>query len=65
MSDTFKTINDLPITLTVDELAAVLKIGRNTAYELVRSGQIISFTVGRQIRISKSALLAYMGLDGV
>ena len=50
-----------PSFLTVDEMAEVLRIGRNTAYELLRSNQIRFFYVGRQIRIYKADLLAYMG----
>ena len=57
----YKSISDLPLALTVDELAAALGIGRNTAYELVRSGAVDHFLVGRQIRISKSSLLKFMG----
>lgn len=57
----YNSISDLPLALTVDELAAALGIGRNTAYELVRSGAIDHFLAGRQIRISKSSLLKFMG----
>lgn len=61
----YYSLNDLPITLSVDDLSSVLGIGRNTAYKLVRSNQIASFTVGRQIRISKAALLSYMGIETI
>ena len=50
----------LPLTLRVEELMPVLGIGRNTAYELVRSGQIRSVRVGRQLRIPKDALLEFL-----
>ena len=46
----------LPLFLTVPQVAAVLGIGRNTAYSLVRSGQLRSVRVGRQIRVPKDAL---------
>jgi len=46
--------------VTVDELAEMLKIGRNTTYELVRSGAIQSVRVGRKIRVTKQAVVAYM-----
>lgn len=42
--------------LTVEDLQAVLKIGRNTAYDYIKSGEVPSFRVGRQIRIYKKAL---------
>lgn len=57
----YTSIDEVPLTLTVEDLADILNIGRNTAYELVRSNQIKSFYVGRQIRIYKYDLLAYMG----
>jgi len=47
--------------VTVGELAEMLRIGRNTAYELVRAGIIPSLKIGRrQIRISKPAVIDYI-----
>ena len=46
--------------VTVDELAEMLKIGRNTAYELVRSDTVQSVRVGRNIRIPKQAVIDYV-----
>lgn len=54
--------DDLPLMLTVDNLASVLDIGRNTAYDLVRSDQIKSVRIGRQFRIPKDALLQFMNI---
>lgn len=42
------------------ERMPVLCIGRNTAYELVRSGQIRSIRVGRNIRVPKEAVAEYL-----
>lgn len=53
--------DDLPLVLTISDLAKILGIGRNTAYDLIRCGAIKSFRAGRQIRVSKSALLEYFG----
>ena len=50
----------LPLTLRVEELMPILGIGRNTAYELVRSGQIRSIQIGRQLRIPKDAVLDFL-----
>ena len=44
----------------MDELSEMLKIGRNTAYELVRSGAVRSVRVGRNIRIPKQAVIDYV-----
>ena len=46
-----------PDVVTVIELAKMLNVGRNTAYELVRSGAVKSITIGRQIRIAKSSVI--------
>lgn len=35
--------------LRVEDLMPILGIGRNTAYELIRSGQIRSVRIGRQM----------------
>ena len=56
----YRNLEELPLVLRVEDLMSVLNIGRNTAYELVRSGQIESVRVGRQLRITKQALVAFM-----
>ena len=56
-----RNADDLPLVLKVPEVAKILGIGRNTAYNLVRSGAIKSIHVGRQIRVSRSALLEFLG----
>ena len=40
MENKYCDLQDLPVTLRVEELMPILGIGRNTAYELIRSGQI-------------------------
>ena len=35
----YKGIDDLPLALSIDDLMSVLKIGRSTAYDLVRTGK--------------------------
>lgn len=49
-----------PDMLTVRQVANLLRIGRNTAYELVRAGLVPSVKIGRQIRISKQAVIDYI-----
>ena len=58
------SIDSLPLTLRVEELMPILGIGRNTAYELVRSGQLRSIRVGRQIRVPKNALIDFLAGNG-
>lgn len=52
----------LPLVLTVEEAAALLRVGRSTAYEAVRRGQIAgAIRIGRTIRIPRSALAELLG----
>lgn len=60
MASKYRSFDKLPLALRVEELMPILGIGRNTAYELVRSGQIRSIKVGKQIRIPKEALREYL-----
>ena len=60
MENKYRSLDDLPVTLRVEELMPILGIGRNTAYELVRSGKLSSIRVGRQIRIPKAEVLRFL-----
>lgn len=53
---------DLPLVLTVAQLAEILGIGRNKAYEIVRAGKIRSVRIGHTIRIPKDSLAEYLGV---
>lgn len=52
-------IESLPLLLRVEDLMPLLSIGRNTAYNLVRSGEIRSIRIGRNYRIPREALTEY------
>ena len=56
--------DQLPNLMVVTEVAAYLRIGRTTAYELIKSGEIPSMKIGRQIRIFREDLLNYVKLSG-
>lgn len=60
MENKYRSFDELPLTLRVEDLMPILDIGRNTAYELVRSGQIRSIRIGRQLRIPKDAVQEYL-----
>ena len=60
MTERPTSFDDLPLTLRVEELMPILGVGRNTAYELVRSSQIRSIRVGRQLRVPKDAILDFL-----
>lgn len=51
---------ELPPVLKVENVAAFLSIGRNTAYELIRSGQIRCIRIGTIYRIPKDALIEFI-----
>ena len=60
MENKYCDLHELPVTLRVEDLMSLLGIGRNTAYQLIRSGQIRSVRIGRQIRIPREALLEFL-----
>ena len=60
MENKCRDLSDLPMTPRVEDLMPILGIGRNTAYQLIRSGQIRSVRIGRQIRIPREALLEFL-----
>ncbi len=67
-----RSIDDLPIALTVSETAAVLRVGRNKVYDLVHQGQatggvqgLRSVRLGRSVRIPRLAVLEFLGIVAV
>lgn len=52
--------NDYNDMITVDELCEMLRIGRNKAYELLRSGKVGGFHDGRLWMIPKEAVIDYI-----
>ena len=60
MNTKYRSFDELPLTLRVEDLMPILDIGRNTAYELIRCGKIRSIRIGKQLRIPKQALIDYL-----
>ena len=60
----YYSLEELPLVLRVEDLMPLLDIGRNTAYALVRSGQIRSIKVGSHLRIPRDALIEFLSGDG-
>ena len=52
--------NDYSDMMTIDELCDMLKIGRNKAYELLRSGTVGGFKEGRVWKIPKQVVINYI-----
>lgn len=51
---------NLPLTLHVKDLIPLLSVSHNTAYALVRSGEIRSIRVGRCYLIPRDAVAEYL-----
>lgn len=49
--------------LTVDEGAALLRIGRRQMYEAIGRGEIPHRRIGRSIRLSRAVLLKWLDSD--
>jgi excisionase family DNA binding protein len=49
--------------ITVMELAKMLRIGRNSAYDLVKNGDVQSVRIGNKIRIAKSSVVKFLALS--
>jgi len=60
MGSNYRSFDDLPLALRVEDLMPILGIGRNTAYGLVRCGKIHSVRVGKQLRIPKQAIIDFL-----
>ena len=56
----YQSLESLPLALSVDDLMDILNVGKNTAYSLVKSGQLRSIRIGRQLRIPRDALREFL-----
>ena len=52
--------NEVSDLLTVDDLCEKLQISRNTAYQLLESGDVEGFKVGRNWRIPNVSISSYI-----
>ena len=53
-------LNKYPDVLTVEQLAEVLQIGKNSAYKLVNNRIIGHIKIGRKTLIPKSCVIDYL-----
>jgi excisionase family DNA binding protein len=51
--------------LTVPEIASALRVGKSSVYRLVASGDLRAARIGRQLRIRKSDVTAYLNRSKV
>lgn len=52
--------SNIPDVLTVSELQKTLRIGRSTAYHLIKSKEIRSVRIGKNIRIPKKFVIEFL-----
>ncbi|WP_424768323.1 helix-turn-helix domain-containing protein [Paenibacillus sp. sgz302251] len=53
-------LQDFPEVITVEGLMEILLIGRNTAYRLIRSGEINAIKIGHTYRIPILSVKEYI-----
>jgi excisionase family DNA binding protein len=53
---THQFANDLPLFLTVDEAAKLLRVCKKTIYEAIQRGEIKAVKVGKALRIRRDSL---------
>ena len=57
---TYTSFNDLPLMLSVPEVANLLGISRAEAYELVKTDGFPSLTIGSRIIVPRDKLIAWI-----
>lgn len=55
----------MPLVLSVEDIADTLMIGRNKAYDLVKSGQVKALRLGNHYRIPRDAFLKFLKGESV
>lgn len=50
--------------LTVTDVARLLKIGKNNAYDLIKKGDIPAIKLGRKIIVPKNSLIEFLLDEG-
>ena len=56
----YESNNELPLTLSIPEVAAVLGISRAGAYELVHSASFPKVKIGKRILVPKDKLIEWL-----
>ncbi len=55
-----KDLNDLPLTMTVDQMAGILKIDRKVAYRIAKEEKLAVRVGAKRLIIPKHKLIAYL-----
>lgn len=57
----YHILEGYPDVLTVSDVQKILRVGRNTAYQLFRGNGLRTFKAGGQLRCTKAALMEFLG----
>ena len=60
LENNYKNYSELPLTLSVPEVAAVLGISRAGAYELVHSASFPKIKIGKRILVPKDKFIEWL-----
>jgi len=64
MPEKYANWSELPLLLTVEEAASLLRVHRNTVKNLLRKGKLAGTKVGRSWRIQREVLMAFVAAGG-
>lgn len=53
------SLDDLKL-LTVEEIAALMRVSKMTVYRLIHSGELDAIRIGRNFRVAESTVAAYL-----
>jgi excisionase family DNA binding protein len=56
----YKSIDELPLTITVIDIADILGISRNNAYAVANSEEFPKMRIGKRIIIPKAAFVKWL-----
>ena len=60
MKFTYTNLDELPLTLTATEAAAVLRISRSKVYELAHTASFRAIRIGNRVVIPRDELIEWM-----
>ena len=56
------SLSDVPLIMDVTNVAEILAVSPGTVYGLIRSKQLAAIRIGKKFRITRTALLEYLGM---
>ena len=63
MTDSFTNWDEVPLLLTTEETAAILRVHTNTVKYLIHSGQLAATKIGRAWRIPRESVKSIVDCD--